>query len=879
MQDRGVKKPLKVPLNWSICLFVSLIRNPRALFLAFACLALLSGSRPSHLRPGKRPVLIVGTDYAPPYYAQKPDGTIVGVAVDVMRRAASELNFDVKFVHLSDTPDQCLRSHRADIWPLLTITPERSKEFHMTEPWLYNAFCLLHLSDKPVPQGSSLRLAHWSNPVNLRNARTFFPAASLLSRPSRLEVMRAVCQGEAHAGLIEIRVLDSLLLARPAGCEKASLAREFIPGAAFPMGIAAVKSAGPQAENLHRQITRMANSGELGTIFEKWASVTANEANSIVAMNAARQRTRLAYGAGLLICVAAAFVFLHSRRVRNVYRVAHREVAERKRAQEAHRNADRIRNMVLEGAGEGICGLDAKGRTTFLNSTAVKLLGFDTHCPEGLDFHSLVHGPDLTPCNAAGCSLDSGQDRITELHMDTGIFRRVDGSEFPVEFICSPLFDDGIYAGSVVSFSDISGRRQAELLDRDRNAVLEMLAENRSLEQIFEAIATLVEQQYQGITCMITAGDCPESDSTCTSYPILSSSYDVLGSVMISGAGAGKPVLEHQVLLQVACRLARLAIEQTRLNRQLNHQAHHDSLTGLPNRLLFEERLHQALVAARRSRTVCALYYIDLDRFKQINDTLSHHVGDVYLCQVALRLRQALPSAATLARLGGDEFAILLPCIQGSAEAEDIARALLDAMAQPFSLEGYTLFGTASIGIGFSTWNGTAAELQSCADQAMYKAKSQGRNRYQFYSADMSRRAIAQLEIEQFLREGLACDRFILYYQPQCRANGDLIGFEALIRLQHPDRGLIPPNEFIPVAEDTGLIVPIGSWVLREACRQLATWRSHGLPGITVAINVSAAQICQGDFAGEVAAVLSSYNLDPSASRHRTDRVHDYEQL
>lgn len=846
---------------------MSLIRYSRALLLAPAVLFLMSTPGRQNRLHQQRPVLIVGTDYAPPYYSQEPDGSIVGVAVDVLSRAAAGLDFDLRFVHLSGTPDRFLRSGQADIWPLLTLTPERSREFHMTEPWLYNTFCLLHLVSTPVPRGPALRLAYWPNPANTRNVHILFPNSRLISLGSRQEVMRAVCLGKADAGIFETRVLDSLLLLRPSGCEEAKLAREVIPGAAFPLGIAAAKPLARQAEDLHRQITKMANTGELGKIFEKWASVTANEANSIVAMNAARQRTRMAYGVGILILGAFIIVLLHAWRVRKAYRIAHREVAERKRAEEAHRNADRIRNMVLEGAGEGICGLDAQGRTTFLNSTAVRLLGLDVSCPEGLDFHLLVHGPDLRDCIDSGCSLNTGQERITELRIDTGAFCRLNGSTFPVEFICSPLFDNGSYAGSVISFSDITARRQAEVLDRDRNAILEMLAENRSLEQIFDAIARLVQEQYPGISCSIVAGDQMKDVPDCSSHLIYSASADVLGAVNLYGLMPPEASdFEHRIVLPVACRLARLAIEQTRLNRELNHQARHDSLTGLPNRLLFEERLHESLVAARRNRKVCALFYIDLDRFKQINDTLSHGVGDLYLRQVSSRLQQALPLSATLARLGGDEFAILIPNMEDSAKAEDIARELLDAMAQPFSLEGNTLFGTASIGISFSTASGTAAELQSCADQAMYRAKSQGRNRYQFYSLDMSRNAIAQLEIEQYLREAIASDRFLLHYQPQCRANGELVGFEALIRLVHPQRGLVMPGEFIPVAEDTGLIVPIGGWVLREACRQLAMWKSQGLPPfLTVAINVSAAQICQGNFAQEVADALAAHNLDPAS--------------
>ena len=898
-------------------------RKPRAVLLAFVCLLSLVAMRPAEKHTKSRPVLIVGTDHAPPYYFLAPDGSVVGVAVDVLRQAAAHLDFDVRFVHFAGVPDTFLRSRQADLWPVMATTPERLKEFHISKPWLFNTFCLLHLRDHKIPDGASLRLANWSNPVTTHQAAVFFPLSRHLVLGSREDVMRSVCSGESDAGMIETRVLDSLLLTRPSGCESAILARQSIPGAAFPMSIGSVKDKGFYGDELESQIAKMAYSGELSSIFEKWSSVNANEVNSILAMNAAQERSRLTYFGGAIVLLGAGIIVMHTLRVRKAFGLAHHEGTERKRAEEAHRNADRVRNLVLEGAGEGICGLDAQGRTTFLNSMAARMLGLESGSPEGQDFHLLVHGPDLRQCLRLGCSLNKGQ--VEELRADIGNFNRPDGTSFPVEFICSPLFDDGQHVGSVVSFSDVTARRQAESLDRDRNRVLEMLAENRSLDQIFEAIARLVEQQYPGFLCAITAiaenrlelragpslpeplkktfnlvemspaanslgiGGCslkpvvvtdistdlawePHRDqaraagvSSCWTYPIVSGSNQVLGTVSLLGVVPGKPEIAHQVLLQVACRLARLAIEQTRLNRQLHHQAHHDSLTGLPNRLLFEERLLESLKMAESNGTTCVLFYIDLDRFKQINDTLSHRVGDLYLRKVAQRLQDVLPESAMLARLGGDEFAIVFSSLEETPHAETLARELLQAMATPFLLDGFTLFGTASIGIGLSSPGRTAAQLQSCADQAMYRAKSQGRNRYQFYSSEMSRHAVAQLEIEHSLREALKTEKFVLYYQPQCHANGDLFGLEALIRLRHPERGLIAPSDFIAIAEETGLIVPIGSWVLGEACRQLAAWRAEGRESFTVAINVSASQISQGNFAEEVAAMISRHNLPASA--------------
>ena len=868
-----------------------------------------------------RPVVIVGTDNTPPYYYSTADGTVAGVAVDVLTRAASRLDFDVKFVHLSGTPDSFLESNQVALWPVLAITEARRSKFHVTEPWLFNTFCLLKRRGFKTPNPKETRIANWNNPMNVIYAARFFPAAQRSSYTSREEVMRAVCLGHADGGLIEIRVLDSLLLQRPKDCESVSLAKQSLPNAAFPMGIVATKRFSREANALHSEITHMANTGELAKIFETWSSISANEANSIVAMNSAQQKMRFAYGGVMLLLVAAGVVFVQFRRMRIAYRLARREFAERKRAEEARRAADRTRNTVLEGAGEGICGLDANGRTIFMNSTAMKLLGLSAAI-DSYDFHALVHGHNLDVCSE---SCGGFQTSVAgEVLVETGRFLRHGGTPFPVEFVFSPVMEDNAYTGAVVTFRDISARQQADLLESDRNCVLEMLAQNEPLEAIFTAIAQLAEKQYPGFYCTIMTvcedrielGPAPslpkslrtvlqalnrgaaslscgaavvwskpviisdistdllwenhrqaarEAHVACSwSYPILSASGDVLGTVALYGGAPASPDYQQLALLQILCRLARLAIEQSRLTQKLHHQANHDSLTSFPNRLLFEQRLRHALAAASRTGDIVALFFIDLDRFKQINDTLSHRVGDLYLCQVANRLSSALPASATLARLGGDEFGVVIPIVQNPAEAESFARNLLQAMTLPFLIDGYTLFGTASVGICLSTENMSAAELQSCADQAMYRAKGIGRNRHQFYSAEMSRNAIAQVETENMIREALANDQFHLYYQPQCRANGDLIGFEALIRLQHPERGIVPPAEFISIAEDCGLIVPVGAWVLRETCRQIAVWQKEGAPPVPVAINVSAAQLSQGNFAQQVAATLAEYQLDPS---------------
>lgn len=297
---------------------------------------------------------------------------------------------------------------------------------------------------------------------------------------------------------------------------------------------------------------------------------------------------------------------------------------------------------------------------------------------------------------------------------------------------------------------------------------------------------------------------------------------------------------------------------------RLNHLSHHDPLTGLPNRLLVLARLEHALeVAPRRARRVAAMY-LDLDRFKTVNESLGHPVGDELLCAVATRLRERLREEDTLGRLGGDEFMILLEHIETPADAAVVAKSLVDALAEPFQLSsGHEVFMHASIGISLFPDDGhDYMALVRNADAAMYRSKAQGRNIYGFYTEDLTRHASQQLALETRLRRGLANNEFVVYYQPVMSvADGSLIGAEALVRWRPPGEPMVSPADFIPMAEETGLIVPLGEWVLREACRQLCAWQAAGLPLPSVAVNLSAEQVRRQDVDALLREVLADTGL------------------
>ena len=303
--------------------------------------------------------------------------------------------------------------------------------------------------------------------------------------------------------------------------------------------------------------------------------------------------------------------------------------------------------------------------------------------------------------------------------------------------------------------------------------------------------------------------------------------------------------------------------ESKRVAEQVHHLAHHDPLTGLPNRLALNLRLSQALPEARRHGWNVALMFIDLDHFKIINDTLGHSVGDELLREIACRLSRAVRESDFVARLGGDEFVVLLTDVNGVNDAATVASKILSAFACPVTVDEIELHTSPSIGISvFPTDGADGDTILRNADTAMYCAKAAGRNSYQFYASDMNLAATHRLDLEGKLRQALARQEFTLAFQPQVGAGSGLPnGVEALVRWRHPVDGVISPAQFIPIAEETGLIVPLGEWVLRTACFELKRWLEAGLPAIKVAVNVSARQLRRRDFLETVAAILVESDL------------------
>jgi diguanylate cyclase (GGDEF)-like protein len=356
-------------------------------------------------------------------------------------------------------------------------------------------------------------------------------------------------------------------------------------------------------------------------------------------------------------------------------------------------------------------------------------------------------------------------------------------------------------------------------------------------------------------------------------YAILGGSVDAVHTHIVRlGSGDFSPIpvatrMTNSVLgwlAETQINLARIDTERRHAEMRIKHLAHFDSLTGLPNRTQLEDRVRYAISLAQRSHESVALMFLDLDHFKDINDTLGHGVGDALLVEVARRLRLVLRDEDTVSRLGGDEFILLFYGIDAQGAAH-VARKLLDAIAEPYRIEHYDLNMSGSIGISLYPGDGSDMEaLFKSADVAMYRAKQEGRHGYRFFTAEMQAYSARHLQLVAALRHALQADEMTLHYQPQLSVDdGRIVGAEALLRWTHPQLGSISPAEFIPIAEYSGLILPIGEWALRHAARQAKHWLQNGLAPMTMAVNLSAVQFRHHDLPRLVTRILEEEGLPP----------------
>ena len=555
---------------------------------------------------------------------------------------------------------------------------------------------------------------------------------------------------------------------------------------------------------------------------------------------------------------------------------------DRRHAEEENWRLQNFLNSVVENLPNMVFVKDARDlRFVRFNRAAEKLLGYardemlghndyDFFPKEQADFFTARDREVL----ASGTLRDIPEESVQTRHQGTRILHT---KKIPIaDEFGQPLYLLGIS-------EDITERKQAEaqsarlgrILDHSSNEIYMFNAESLRFDQANQgALHNLgyTLEEMQALTPLDLKPEIGAAQFADIIEPLRCGSQEIVtfetrhrrkdGSlypveVRLQLSRAEQPPVFVAIIQDISAR----KVAESRLD----HLAHHDSLTGLPNRTLFSDRLRHAILEADRRERLVALLFMDLDRFKLINDTLGHEVGDHLLKQVAERLSTCVRRSDTLARLGGDEFTLVLTDIAHVDHVARVAQKILDTFKQPFQIDDHELFITISIGITICPFDDKTMEaLVQNADIAMYKAKEQGRNGYQFYTVEMNTKTHQRLDMETALRRALERNELVLHYQPQVDLmSGKIFAMESLLRWQRPGKGLVSPMDFIPLAEETGLIVPIGEWVLRTACAQNKAWQDAGFAPLRVAVNLSARQFQQKNLIQTVSEALRDSGLAP----------------
>lgn len=559
------------------------------------------------------------------------------------------------------------------------------------------------------------------------------------------------------------------------------------------------------------------------------------------------------------------------------------DVTGRKKTEDEIHFKNALLSILQEASLDGILAVGHEGRILFHNQRFVDMLGIP---PEM--FETGVNLPLLNAAAEAVADPEDFKRTIDSLykHSDATCRDEVELKDGrTLDRYSAPMFGpDGRYYGRVWYLRDITDRRRAEWNIRLHSAALNAADDlvaimDDSGRIVFaneafrrqtgydpgEIVDGDISTVWPETVCGMPIGEIWKSlesgsawcgEMICRSKDGCTHTADV--SITPIADENGRPA--HWVAI------ARNITDRKVQEGLLDYQAHHDSLTDLPNRVKFAQEL-AATLTDRRCQQQCAVLFVDLDRFKLVNDTMGHHAGDCLLVEVALRLSSCLRAGDILARIGGDEFTALLRNINSSKAAGVVANRMLQQMSAPFDVQGNKMVIGASIGIGMFPENATDVEgLIACADAAMYRAKELGRNNYQFYSKELNETNQARVQMERDLRLAIQRDELKVYYQPIVDAQTmKLIGAEALLRWDHPEKGAISPGLFVPIAEETGLINEIGEKVLVSACRQAQAWREQGIGALTVSVNVSAVQLRCRCFGQDVLRVLSETGL---ASRY-----------
>ncbi|MFC4323619.1 bifunctional diguanylate cyclase/phosphodiesterase [Litchfieldia salsa] len=586
-----------------------------------------------------------------------------------------------------------------------------------------------------------------------------------------------------------------------------------------------------------------------------------------------------------------------------------------------HSSANEFYNSLFIHNQDASYGMDLKGNFILLNDSFIAISGYTREEIIGQSFHGIIREKDLANTEIQFFKVLNGEQSTFE----TSIIHK-QGQVVNLLVTVIPMVNAGGDIKGIVGIAkDITEEKRTRKLLDGQNKILEMIAKGFKLEEVLTSITLLMEDVLDGGLCSVLlmdhnqgilkkgaavnlpleyidfishgvpvgpgSGSCGTAAYTqkpvivedieshklwnkhrdialkhnlraCWSYPVLDNQSRTLGTFAAYFPEQNKPNDVDMIVIEKATYLTSLAIQHYESEEKINYMAYHDELTGLPNRRLFGVKASQALT--NKTETL-ALLFIDLDRFKLINDTLGHNIGDLLLKEVANRITACIRHNDTAARQGGDEFIILLDNITKN-KVESIAMRILNTLSTPFYIQGKEVFVTPSIGISMYPEDGHhESDLLRKSDVAMYQAKKDGRNTFRFYDLNMDKQQEEQLMLENELRKALDKNELSLYYQPIIDLQSSkVISVEALLRWKHPSMGMISPAKFIPIAEENGLILPIGQWVIESACRHLRTLDLKGFTFIDIAVNLSIRQFYQTNFVSIVANIIRETGINPT---------------
>ncbi|GAA5179806.1 EAL domain-containing protein [Niveibacterium umoris] len=637
-----------------------------------------------------------------------------------------------------------------------------------------------------------------------------------------------------------------------------------------------------EADLLQSEVREVADADEVGR-FDAQLALLADGEREVVTHE---MRIRRRDGLSVWVAVSVSVVRALSREP-SQYMVVIEDISGRKQAEAVLRESEARLRTIVATLDEGIVMRSAAGDVVFANDAVAAIYG-------------------MTPAQFASFRLESGQVtyvyadgstrspeslppmqalKLRESVTDMIAFRLADGSVRSLSVNSTPLLreEDGSAYAVVSTVTDMTDRQRAEaelrlaasVFDNSVEAIVVADAERHILRanRAFALVTGFDTQEVVGRDLPDVTGSRHETGFFEGVWRTIEREGFWQGEVWNTRKN-GKAFPEWLSVSAVRDAEKRIShyvavfadITERKANEaRIAYLAHHDPLTGLPNRALMQDRLQQSLARAHRERRMVGLLFLDLDRFKMVNDSLGHQAGDRLLQQVAERVRTCVRDSDTICRQGGDEFIIVLNDIQSTRAPARVAEKILNALTEPFDVDTHRIGTSFSIGIAVYPNDGRDAEsLMKNADTAMYHAKESGRNTFRFFTEAMNANALERLQLENALRQAVERNELTLYYQPQVSLrDGTVVGAEALLRWQHPQRGFVSPARFIPIAEESGLIVPLGRWVLREACRQARAWERQGLPPIMMAVNISPLQFRRDNIVEMVRQVLTETGHEP----------------